>query len=92
MRIHLKSKTEMWCVTDNHNDTCHICAKGFLDSNFNQAVINKISHFNEITLNFTHSQKSYFLKHNWSLIDQLLLPYKFYGSGVYFFVFARCEP
>ena len=24
----------MWCVTDNHNYMCHMCAKGFLDSNF----------------------------------------------------------
>ena len=23
------SKNEMWCATDNHNDTCHTCAKGF---------------------------------------------------------------
>ena len=28
-------KTEMWCATDNHNDTCHTCAKGFLDSKLN---------------------------------------------------------
>ena len=31
----------MWRVTDNHIDTCHTCAKGFLDSNFNQAAVNK---------------------------------------------------
>ena len=29
----------MWCAADNHNYMCHICAKGFLDSNFNKAVI-----------------------------------------------------
>ena len=23
----------MWCAADNHNDTCHTCAKGYLDSN-----------------------------------------------------------
>ena len=28
------SKNEMWCAADNHNNTCHTCAKGFLDSNF----------------------------------------------------------
>ena len=33
----------MWCVADNHDYMwCHICAKGFLDSNFNEAVIEKI--------------------------------------------------
>ena len=30
----------------------HICAKGFLDSNFNSAVIDKISIFHEIAQNF----------------------------------------
>ena len=32
--------------------------KGFLDSNFNKAVIDKISNFHEIVPNFTYSQKS----------------------------------
>ena len=50
----------MWCAADNYSYTCHICAKGFLDSNFNQAVIDKISNFHEIAPNFTYSQKSYF--------------------------------
>ena len=40
---------EMWCAADIRNYTCHICAKGFLDLNFNQAVINKISNFHEIS-------------------------------------------
>ena len=46
----------MWCVADNHY-TCHICAKGYLDTNFNQAVIEKISNFYEIAPNFAYSQK-----------------------------------
>ena len=45
----------MWCASDNHNNMCHICAKELLDSNFNEAVIYKISVFNEITPNFTYS-------------------------------------
>ena len=52
----------MWCEAGNHNYMSHICAKGFLDSNLNYAVINKISNFQEIAPNFTYSQKSYFLK------------------------------
>ena len=52
----------MWRAADIHNNICHICAKEFLDSNFNQASIDKISHFPEIAPNFTYSQKSYFLK------------------------------
>ena len=42
--------TENWlswnkicCAADNHNNMCHTCAKEFLDSNFNWAVIDKIS-------------------------------------------------
>ena len=50
----------MWCATDNHNYMCHICAKGVLDSNFNQAVMDKISNINEIAPNFTYSQKIIF--------------------------------
>ena len=33
--------------------------------------------------------------YNWNFLDQLFLPYKFHGSdmwGVYFFIFASCEP
>ena len=36
---------------------CHIGAKGFLDLNINEAVIDKISNFHEIAPNFTYSQK-----------------------------------
>ena len=39
------SRNEMWCAADNHNYTCHICAKELLHSNFNYAVIDKISIF-----------------------------------------------
>ena len=52
------SRNEMLCVADNHNNMCHLCAKGFLDLNFNQAVIDKISNFHEIAPNFTYLLKS----------------------------------
>ena len=32
----------MCCAADNHNYICHTFAKDFLDSNFNEAVIDKI--------------------------------------------------
>ena len=48
----------MRCVADNHNYMRHIWAKGFLDSNVDEAVIDKISNYHEIAPNFTHSQKS----------------------------------
>ena len=67
----------MRCAADNYNDTCHTCAKGCLDSNFDLAVINKISNFHEIATNFTYSEKSIFFKHNWRLI-----PYQFYDEGI----------
>ena len=28
----------MWCVIDNRNYVCHVCAKGFLDSIFDYEV------------------------------------------------------
>ena len=49
---------EMCCASDNHNYRCHTCAKGFLNSSFNKAVIHKISNFHDITPNFTFSQIS----------------------------------
>ena len=48
----------MLYVADNHNYMCHICAIEFLDSNFNQAVIDNISIFHKMALIFTYSQKS----------------------------------
>ena len=50
-------RNKIWCAEDHHSYMCHICAKGFLDVNFNLAVIDKISIFHEIALNFTYSQK-----------------------------------
>ena len=47
------SRNEMWCASDNHNNLCCICAKELLDSNFNQAVIDKISNFHDFAPNFT---------------------------------------
>ena len=52
------SWNEMCCASDNHNYMCHTWAKEFLNSNFNEAVIDKISIFHDIAPNFTFSQKS----------------------------------
>ena len=38
----------MWCAANDPNYMYYICAKGFLDLNFNLAVIDKISNFHEI--------------------------------------------
>ena len=54
------SRNETWCAVHDHNYyMCHICAKGFLDSNFNQAILDKISDFHKIAPNFTFSPKSF---------------------------------
>ena len=48
------SENNIWCLV-NHNYMCHICAKGYyIDSNFNEAVINKVSTYHEIALNLTY--------------------------------------
>ena len=85
----------MCCAADNHNYMCHTCAKEFLNANFNEAVIDKISKFHEIAPNSTYSRKSLFFKYFCNFLDQLLHPYKFHGrdmSGILFFNFASCEP
>ena len=48
----------MWCAGDNHNNMCHMCEKEFLDSNFNKAVIDKISNFHEIASKSTYWKKN----------------------------------
>ena len=51
------SRNEMWCAAGSHSYMSHLCAKAVLDSNFDYAVIDKISNFQEIAPNFTYSQK-----------------------------------
>ena len=75
-------RNEMWRAADIHNYMCHIFAKGCLDSNFNQAVIDKISNFQEIAPRLTYSQKSYIFKYDCNFLNQLILPYEFYGRGM----------
>ena len=53
-------RNEIWFAEDDHSFMCHICAKGFLNSNFNEAVIDKISVLTKLPQNFTFSQKSQF--------------------------------
>ena len=89
------SFNEMCYAAANHNYMCHTCAKEFLNSNFNEAVIDKISIFNEIAPNSTYLHKSSFFKHICNSFAQLLYPCKFNGrdmSGILFFIFASCEP
>ena len=52
----------MCCAADNHNYMCHICAREFLDSNFNQAVIDKYPIFSKLP-QISHIHKNHnFLK------------------------------
>ena len=57
-RSELIRRNGVCCAVDDPNYICHICAKGLLDSNFNEVVINKILIFHEITPNSTYSQES----------------------------------
>ena len=47
----------MLCAVGNCNIS-HKCTKGYLYSNFNDAVIDIVSNFQEIAPNFTYLQKS----------------------------------
>ena len=68
----------------------------FLDSNFNQAVIDKISNFHEVAPNFTYSRKLQSLKYNWNFLLDQLFPQNNFRAGTckeyIFFIFACCEP
>ena len=48
----------------------HMC-KRILDSNINEAVIDKISNLHKIAI----------FKYNWNFLDKLLQPYKFLWQG-----------
>ena len=48
------SRNEIWYAEDNHIYMCHICAKGILDSNFNEAVIDTKHHFFKILPQISH--------------------------------------
>ena len=72
----------MWCAADNHNYMYCICAKGYINSNFNQALI-------EYQIFTKLPQIHIFTK------IVILKVYKFYDrdmKGTYFFIFASCEP
>ena len=47
----IKKKNKTWCAVDNYNYICDICARGFLDSNLDLAVIDKLSFFHKIDRN-----------------------------------------
>ena len=68
----------MVCAADNYSYMCHVCAKVFLDLNFNWAFIDKISIFSQNCPKFQILTKKKYCKE----IDQLLLPYKFYNRDM----------
>ena len=56
----------MWCTADTLTYVRHMCAKGFLNPNFNLAVIDKIANFHEIAPKFHIFIKIIILKYNWT--------------------------
>ena len=98
---HLKenklSKNELWCILHNNNHACHTCAKGsFSPFNFELWFSSYLSNFHVNCPKFYKIfTKVVVFKHNCRLIDQLLLPYEFYGCfmlGIYFLIYASWGP
>ena len=61
------SGNKMWCAANNHNYMCYICVKTFLDSSFNEAVIDKILILMKLPqISHTHKNKHFTenFKHN----------------------------
>ena len=71
----------MWYSADrpNHNDIWNEIAQNFTYSKKKKQT-NKQNKTKK-QKNKTKKKKTLFLKHNWRLIDQLLLPYKYYDSS-----------
>ena len=45
-------------------------------------------------ISYIHNNRN-FQSYNWNFLDQPILSYKFHGrdmEGIYFFIFASCEP
>ena len=75
------SKNKMWCAADNNNNTSHTCVKGILDSILIQQLLTEYQFFTKFP-QISHIHKYRIFKHNWRLIDELLLRYKVYGGGM----------
>ena len=50
----IKYRNELWCAVGNHNYLCHMCARGFLDSNLIKSLLTK-HQFHEIGPNLKYS-------------------------------------
>ena len=55
------SRNKMWCAVHNHNYMCHICVKGFLDSNFNcKRLLTKCRFFTKLPqISHTHKNRNF---------------------------------
>ena len=72
--------------------TCHICAKGVLDTNFNKQLLTNYQIFTKLPQIPHIHKKRNFVSFIGTFLDQLILPYKFYGrdmQGTYFFYFCQ---
>ena len=87
-------RNEMWRAAHNHNYMCHICANGFLDSNFKQLLIKKNQVFTKLP-KISHIHKNRIFK---SIIGNRLGSCSYHINFVsehvriYFLFFASCEP
>ena len=78
----------MCCAADNHNYICQTCAKEFLDSNSTvKKLLTKYHIFTKLPRISHILTKIVIFQVYLHSLDQLLLPYKFYGrdlSGISF--------
>ena len=74
---------------------CHTCTKEFQIQSLSKQLLTIYQIFMKLPqILHTHKNRK-LLRHYWKLTDQLLLPYKFYStgmSGIHFFNFTSCEP
>ena len=67
----------MWHAVDNHIDMCHVCKGIFRFELYLEAVIEKYQIFTKLT-QILHIPPPQIFKNNWTFLDQMLLPCKFY--------------
>ena len=56
-------ETKMWCVTDNHNYLCYVCAEGFLVWSLIKQLLTKYEIFSKLP-QILHTLNHYFLSIN----------------------------
>ena len=84
--LYLTENRETKCFAQyNRNHMCHMCAKGFLDSNLNLAIIDKILFFLKLNWPKFYIKNRNFKSrptYHWKETDQFLLLFTFNGRNI----------